>query len=147
MITESKIGFTGTQVGMTWRQRQTLRRLLPWGKDFHHGDCVGSDAQAHDIAHFQGLLITIHPPENLSKRAFKSAHTILPPKPYLDRNKDIVDACEVLIATPSGKDELLRSGTWSTVRYARKLGKHILIIFPDGKIKKDPPSGMFVQKD
>ena len=51
------------------------------------------------------------------------------PKPYLDRNRDIVDACEVLLATPDGP-ERLRSGTWSTVRYARKIGKPVEVRLP-----------------
>jgi hypothetical protein len=41
-----RIGFTGTRQGMTKRQRNALRDLLA----AHHGDAVGVDAEAHDIA-------------------------------------------------------------------------------------------------
>ena len=49
----------------------------------------------------------------------------------------LVDACEVLLATPKGPEKL-RSGTWATVRYARKVGKRIVIIEPDGKQVEQP---------
>ena len=47
------------------------------------------------------------------------------------QHKQIVNVCDVLIAAPSGPEKL-RSGTWSTVRYARKLHKNITIVLPDG---------------
>lgn len=56
---------------------------------------------------------------------------VLEPKPYLVRNKDIVNASEGMLAAPRGPEEL-RSGTWSTIRYARKCRKKVLIMWPDG---------------
>ena len=58
------IGFTGTRYGMTVAQRRTLRSLLAngAGREFHHGDCVGADAEAHDIAVALGIEPVIHPP-------------------------------------------------------------------------------------
>jgi hypothetical protein len=45
------IGFTGTRRGMTVAQRKTLRSLLLTGSGkLHHGDAIGADAEAHDIA-------------------------------------------------------------------------------------------------
>jgi hypothetical protein len=125
------IGFTGTSAGMSDNQMQQLGTKLVElnATEFHHGDCVGADAQAHNLARVMFLLIHIHPPTNDYRRAFcTGAHHIHTPKPYLDRNHDIVDACDVLIATPEQDEEILRSGTWATVRYARKLQKetHIL---------------------
>ena len=55
-------------------------------------------------------------------------------KPYLDRNKDIVDETNILMACPNKAEEVQRSGTWSTVRYARKVGKAVLIVYPSGKM-------------
>jgi predicted Rossmann fold nucleotide-binding protein DprA/Smf involved in DNA uptake len=37
-----------------------------------------------------------------------------------------------MIATPHSYVEIGRSGTWATVRYARKAGKPIYLILPDG---------------
>jgi hypothetical protein len=55
-------------------------------------------------------------------------------KPYLSRNKDIVLETELLIATPGEEEEQIRSGTWSTVRYARSLKRMINIVLPDGRV-------------
>ena len=52
------------------------------------------------------------------------------PRDYLDRNKDIVNNCDLLIAAPKENTEVLRSGTWSTVRYAKQLGVTVVIIEP-----------------
>jgi predicted Rossmann fold nucleotide-binding protein DprA/Smf involved in DNA uptake len=55
------------------------------------------------------------------------------PLPYLERNHAIVNESDFLIAAPDGP-ETLRSGTWATVRYARKVGKRVLVIMPNGEI-------------
>jgi predicted Rossmann fold nucleotide-binding protein DprA/Smf involved in DNA uptake len=53
--------------------------------------------------------------------------------PPLVRNRIIVDGCDVLLAAPSGAErDNPRSGTWMTVRYARKRRKRIVIVWPDG---------------
>lgn len=128
-----KIGFTGTQLGMTDAQKSALRQLLS-GKDgeFHHGDCEGADAEAHDIARVCGFWIIGHPPSNPKKRARKFVDEWRPEKPYLDRNKDIVLDTEWLIAAPAQGVEQLRSGTWSTVRFARKLRRKVILIDTEG---------------
>lgn len=128
-----KIGFTGTQQGMTENQSVMLHYFLSQCKgEFHHGDCIGADAEAHDIAVIVNLEPVIHPPDIMRKRAFKKATQIRTPKPYLYRNRDIVDECDELIATPKEFKEQKRSGTWSTIRYARKLKKRVTIIYPNG---------------
>lgn len=134
-----EIGFTGTQSGMTEPQRKTLRRILRGQVGgFHHGDCIGADAEAHDIADAAGLSVHIHPPTNPAKRAFKNTQPdrVRPEKPYLDRNKDIVRDTEALVAAPGAPVEQLRSGTWSTVRFARRLKRPIAIVLPDGSIRR-----------
>lgn len=127
------VGFTGTQQGLTLEQRVELARVLyayTDGTVFHHGDCIGADDEAHDIARDAGYDIEIHPPINDYKRAWRRGGILHEPKEYLDRNHDIVDACDVLIAAPAQVEEVMRSGTWATVRYARKLGKPVVMIFP-----------------
>lgn len=138
-----KLGFTGTQHGMTGSQLAAFRKLVAKlkPKEFHHGDCVGSDATAHAaVAGGTDALVVVHPPTDTKKSVGTKASRrirVLRPKPYLSRNHDIVDACDRLVATPSGVDEVLRSGTWSTVRYARKVGKPITFVWPDGTVTQD----------
>jgi hypothetical protein len=133
-----RIGFTGTQRGMTEPQKRTLHALLKAhnGTALHHGDCVGADAEAHDVARAIGLDITIHPPRIDAKRAWKTSADVRKPRDYLARNKDIVRETAMLIATPSEEVEQLRSGTWSTVRFARELGRPVYVIGPDGTLLK-----------
>jgi hypothetical protein len=126
---------------MTESQKTSLKKLLEvMGADtLFHGDCVGADAQAHTIALLElGIPIILYPPDNPDLRAFSSgAVTSMPSKPYLERNHDMVDAAHSLIAAPDGFKEVLRSGTWATIRYARREGKSSYVIYPDGRIRID----------
>ena len=133
-----RIGFTGTRQGMTAEQARALRDLLRShpGAALHHGDCVGADEQAHDIAVSLGCSVVIHPPLEDRQRAFKPAPRIHTPRPYLVRNKDIVRETELLIAAPAEPSEQHRSGTWSTVRFARRQGRAVWLIQPDGVIRE-----------
>jgi len=134
-----KVGFTGTQMGMTHSQctafMELMNEIMP--VEFHHGDCIGADSMAAKmvLANFPECIVVCHPPECASKQAFVGGHVILPAKPYLERNHDIVDACDVLLACPKSKIEELRSGTWATVRYAISIGKPVRIVLPDGRVK------------
>lgn len=131
------VGFTGTQNGMTALQKVKVKYLLIDLKAtvLHHGDCVGADTDAHSIAKELNIKIHLHPPINPSKRSFCKADNSEQEKEYLERNHDIVDCSDVLIAIPKGFQEELRSGTWATIRYAKKTGKEVYIILPNGELK------------
>jgi hypothetical protein len=139
-MTATAIGFTGTQTGMTDAQRATLHRLLSdrartGPAELHHGDCVGADAEAHLIATRLQIPVVLHPPTDPSRRAFCApVQRSFPPRPYLERNHGIVEATTVLVATPSTATERRRSGTWATVRYARKRGHSVIVVNPDGTL-------------
>lgn len=123
------VGFTGSRHPRPADTIDRLRALLiEWGAtEAHHGDCVGFDAQAHDVCVELGIKTIAHPPSNPSLRAWKKADLILPPKPYLDRNRDIVNASNKIIAAPDGP-ERERSGAWSTVRFAKSAGVHGVVL-------------------
>lgn len=127
------VGFTGTSKhGMTVNQISVLTALLT-GSDFvlHHGDCIGADEGAHRLARMLGGKIIIHPPLAGSKQAHcRNADIVRPRQPYLVRNEDIVRECDVLVAAPNELTEQRRSGTWATIRYARKAGKPVVILEP-----------------
>lgn len=128
------VGFTGSRKNPTREQRNWFVDMISEIIDirpiteFHHGDCVGSDAFAHKIIAALQIPIIIHPPILGIYRAYMDGPmvTILEPKPYLERNRDIVDASDRMVALPSGPEEL-RSGTWSTIRYARETSAAINI--------------------
>lgn len=131
-----KLGFTGTQRGMTELQKTLVKELIKaWAPtELHHGDCIGADATASTFAELAGIRIIKHPPLNTSKQANMPYDESRPAQDYLVRNKNIVNETLQLLATPGEETEQLRSGTWSTIRYARKLGRKITIVFPSGRI-------------
>jgi hypothetical protein len=140
------ITFTGPQAGMTLLQQKEVRRLLTVITDgdlvAHHGDCIGADDEFHSLAWYHGTRIVIHPSNISGKRAFanmrlpSSTVIIHEPKPPLVRNHDMVDVSSVVIATPAG-EEVMRSGTWATIRYARKTKTRTFIVTPDGNSYED----------
>lgn len=138
------VGFTGTQRGMTEAQYGAVGELLlarfPHAMvttpvrsvTFHHGDCTGADEQAHVIARICGYFIVVHPPTDPKKRAWCTGDFAMTPAPYLERNAAIVRSTLELIATPGEVVEQARSGTWATIRQARRLRRPTTIVWPDG---------------
>jgi hypothetical protein len=127
-----KIGFTGSRQGMSQPQMENFVMLLKkmGMTEFHHGDCVGADEEAHAIVRdfFPNVQIVIHPPTSAGKRAFCVGDETRESLPYLTRDRKIVDECEFLFAAPLRNTEELRSGTWSTIRYARKIDRlHVVL--------------------
>jgi len=108
--------------------------------EFHHGDCIGADVQAHELTIGIVDKVVSHPQANDRFRAFVVADEILGAKGYLVRSKDIVDASDRLIATPRRFEEEMHSDTWSTIRYARKMRTPRLIVWPDGRLKYEDDS-------
>ena len=146
------IGFTGTRKGMTPSQIAQLRIVLTvfvpdpesargsqWdfgGFEFHHGGAVGADREAHSEASIYcgEASVHVHPcpgviredgPKFTFGSKFAVWHEVFSP---LVRNRHIVEACGILIAAPETDTEQLRSGTWTTVRYARKAGKPVVML-------------------
>lgn len=126
------LGFTGTQEGITLKQFDAIARYLAElnPDQFRHGDCIGADETAHYIALSIGIPVVIHPPSNPKKRAHCPFADLLSEKPYLDRNRDIVDASQFMLACPKETKEQLYSGTWSTIRYAKKRKVNGRVLFP-----------------
>ena len=137
------IGFTGTEFdgGMNEYQLGEVRALLTEELDRYsageviarHGDCIGADAQFHALCLELEIPIVIHPPTEARMRAYcEGALRVEPERKYLDRNDDIARLCNCLLATPREKSEIIRSGVWATVRYARQYHKPVAIVYRNG---------------
>lgn len=116
-----ELGVSASREGLSDIQKAFLLKVLV-GKTgiLHHGDCIGGDADIHDIlkaAFPDKWRIHIHPPTNDSLRAFKVGDLVAPAKPYLERNRDIVNPSNVFLAFPKSPQQI--GGTWSTVNYFR----------------------------
>jgi hypothetical protein len=114
---------------MTAVQRAELIRLLTelGPAELHHGGAIGADVECHEIALALGIPRIVVHPSNLSDQsadirvdAARTTVTVLPPKKPLRRNHAIAREADVLIAAPATAEEIERSGTWSTVRFARR---------------------------
>lgn len=134
-----KVGFTGSQHA-PMRPRQlavvidVLFELCTAGAEFHHGCNRMRDDKIARIAKLLGYRLVGHPPTDKSKVGKVVNDYDLPDLPYLERNHRIVDDTDVLIAAPLTSYEQLRSGTWSTVRFAAKRWKPGLVVYPNGLV-------------
>lgn len=134
------VGFTGTRHGMTPAQLDAVVMLVKQLAEVdelcgHHGDCVGADAEFHDVMRKYARSIVIHTPLDPSHRAFCERDQEyewgqactgvigLPGKTHFARNRDIVDQSRVMIAAPFESSRQERGGTWYTYDYARKKNK------------------------
>lgn len=144
-----KIGFTGTRKGLTaWQKEQLVCLLAMIDMDkaiieFHHGECAGADWDAHQIIrkHYPLVLIHVHPPTDETHVASVYADTRSNPKEYLERDRDIVNCTDILIACPDGFKERRRSGTWYTARHARKKMKDVVYLYPSHEDAKRERKG------
>lgn len=138
-----RVGFTGTRQGMTNEQVLHVHMLLgdlqaAGAIEAHHGMCAGSDKQFHDMALALHYPVVGHPGMGGSGRVkYRAVCQGLteerPPLFFLARNREIVKAASVVIATPKEMIEQERwSGTWATIRYTRQAGKPLIIVWPDG---------------
>jgi hypothetical protein len=137
------IGFTGTRDGMTPQQRAAVTKILErycsrFGALVGHGDCLGADAEFDEIAASLGIQRATYPCDIESMRAHcevRGALQVTEPVGPLLRNGWIVRDALAMIATPKESTEQLRSGTWATVRLARrKIGLPLLLVAPNGNL-------------
>jgi len=108
---------------------------------FVHGDCIGSDDQADEIAVKLGLARVLRPCTIEALRAHgerRGGHVlkVYAPEAPLLRNDRIVRDTHILIAAPNGPEQQ-RSGTWYTIRRARDAKRHLVIIFPSGQVRHE----------
>lgn len=134
------IGITGTREGMTPAQIKAFISALRWFGSWQmvHGDCVGADRDAWAIAEALGLETVAYPSTaDPQWHANTPSDTRHERRPSLDRNRAIVDDCDVLYAFPKDMTEAASGGTWYTIRYARKVGRHLFIFWPDGSVSEE----------
>lgn len=125
--TSISLGISGSREGFSVSQKETFLKILSELslKEFHHGDCCGVDEESHDLVReaLPNVNILIHPPEDDKHRAyqFDKDTELYDPKPYLNRNRDIVKSSDLMVIVPNGPEyRNKRSGTWYTYRYAKK---------------------------
>jgi hypothetical protein len=119
-----KIGFTGTREGMSRVQAHHCQLVLAWlfaasklRPELHYG------------RHERAVLLADQEAATLATAlGYQSEPHYAMVGEELDRNREIVAAVSVLIAAPLTDKEEQRSGTWATVRAARKKGIPVVML-------------------
>ena len=137
---EYRVGFTGTREGLTFLQRRTLKELvkrITEGSDvlehdivFLHGSAVGADSSFHVMC--LGHRREVYP-STRTKKVLSGMKTIVrPARPSLERNRNIVDSSDMVIACP--KKDAEGGGTVFTMGYAIETGVRLVVILYDGSM-------------
>ena len=135
------IGFSGSRKGINRLQKEYINKFLfknlPKIDEVHHGDCIGADATFNKICYKMHISkIVLHPPKNPVLRAFCESEYKWEEKDYLDRDRDIIKCCDILLACPYDSNPKYHSGTWYCINKALALGKIVYIIYQNGNVCK-----------
>lgn len=138
------LGVTGTRNGISHAQRDFAKSFLAQcdvGSTLRHGACLGADDDivriVFNMNYYRNNLFSIiaYPPiveTFYSHISVIKSNEIMSREDYLERNLRIVQDCNFLLAFPGQDYEVVRSGTWATVRMARRLKREHMIVLPDG---------------
>lgn len=151
------VSVTGSRDGeITDAQRWTLGKVLIWDPPtvFLHGGCLGADVQAARFVreyfgdggsgNFPRPRIVRHPGAFADGRPNPWEappepgvdDDVMPAKTMFARNRDLVAACDVLIALPNYPPPMRdEGGTAYTVARARKAGRRVYIVWPNGEFE------------
>lgn len=136
------IGFTGTRQGMTLAQREAFRRTIRAlaFDEFHHGDCVGADADAHDEVRrcCPNVRIIVHPPADETHRAHCRGDECRAPLTHFARNRAIVEETYMILGASLTPHRTERGGTWYTLDRAYRAGMIVHVHWPDGTVTPHP---------
>lgn len=131
------MGVTGSRRGISPSQLTYFEMLLqekPPAR-FHHGMCAGADRVCHQTIRqmIRNAVIIGHPSNLPGTQLDLDCDFTRSPKPPLQRNQDIVLESNFLAAFPLST-EVRRSGTWATIRFARKKSLPLVICYPNGGV-------------
>lgn len=132
------VGFTGTRSLPTscYADVERIVKALPQGTRVVTGGCVGVDDFVAFTAHANGYPVHSVVPADQSRVApgwgdYCSSFEVMPPgTDYRARNERIVELSDRIIAIPEALEDAARSrrsGTWMTVRIARRAGKPVQV--------------------
>lgn len=152
----ARIGVTATRKGITDEQSQALKDVFnllasTYGRtEFHHGCCVGGDAEVAGIYRRwwpnRANLVYAYPANDVDDKWISSTPVWdykAKPMPALRRNSLMINRVYAgpfdgyFLCLPGESIPKQRSGTWSTIRKlegAEYMSPHLLI-YPNGHIR------------
>jgi hypothetical protein len=137
------LSVTGTRHGTTPAQRQAflalLNQLAP--TRLAHGSCRGADVEAAHYARAEfgsAVRIVAYPgPDGDPWRTDSGVDDeVMPPKTHFARNRDLVAACDVLVAFPPCRPMPEQGGTRYTHDQGVKQRRRVIVIWPDGETEE-----------
>jgi hypothetical protein len=157
-LVAASVGISGVRHPLNAAQRDLFRNLIAvfrpvdfgaeQGVMMHHGACTGADSEAHTAGCVYGFDITLHPASNTGQwhngyLKPQGRGVQLERHASYVRNRQIVAAADVLIVAPlypEAYPQSLRSGTWQTIRYARKKGIPVYYAMLNGYLFEEVPA-------
>lgn len=114
--------------------------------EFNHGGCVGVDIEAAEMVAgyrqdgWAEVRVICHPGKgngDLEAKDTASDQT-LPAQSNFARNRAMVDRlarADLLVVVPKQMERQDSGGTWYTYDYAKKTGKRMFVIWPNGSME------------
>lgn len=139
-IAAARVGFVGVRGGLAYPQFRALCRLLI-DRDIPGAVTgVGTIVRGTDgwgDRDFDRIARWMTPtPELVIQDAAPTPDGLEPT--HAARNRAIVDGCDLLVACPPVPVEEPRSRTWQAVRHARRIGRPVVLVYPDGTVDPGP---------
>lgn len=136
-----RYAFTGPARVLTKSERdfiqKTIYELDPKPTALVSGGAHGVDTEAWNTFHAHRFLnvprVVVYPLKKWHNESLVRDSIVLGDRyvpvagGYMKRNDRLVAEADILVAFPETPRERLRSGTWATVRRARKAGKEVRI--------------------
>ena len=139
-----RVGFVGGFKDFVEEQKETFSHLIKElnPEEYHHGDLVGSEKEAHDIVRLllPSCKIHIHPSVRDNKRAFCKGDVMHIEMDYVPRDLDLLEDIQLLIVCHmlvTNKSRLMRStGPNAMISHAKEQGIDLLIIDTKGHLEE-----------
>jgi hypothetical protein len=134
------VGLTGTRGGMTLEQAATAAAWFAERhgqiRELHHGDCVGVDAEIHDMIREVDPRVWIvgHPPTDGKMRAGCECDQTRSPRASAECIRYVAGESAVVLALPARSREQTSDPVWRAVAYTRNIRKRVDLILPDGTL-------------
>lgn len=139
-------GLTATRAGLTGYQKTNLNVAFHWlsgnpktaNFKLLNGCAIGGDEEASLLLPSWRCVGFPARHKDSSEKARRHCGELRAEAPPLTRNGHILAESHTLFGCPQGEAEELRSGTWATVRAARRMDLPLVLFLPSGQVRFEP---------
>lgn len=132
-----KVSIITSRFDITRKQLDGFRKLLSTFDKGLNPFIIGGDEADYDLFLSllgQGFKVAVYPHSGSNNETdkFNGAEIINASLPLRERNKRMIDDCDILIGIPQTFNEYEDSPAWKTIRYAIQNEKDVHVISPNG---------------